>query len=476
MQIDPNAFGHGAAGTLLHPVVIVAMIVTIILMLVLPRKYAVVPFILCVFLTPVGQQLYISGVHFFVLRILVLFGFLRIIFTKIASKAEIFSGDFNPVDKLFLCWIIFRTASPVIGFQFDPGAAIYQAGFLLDTLGGYLMMRFFVRDKEDVSRLIKAFAGVVVILGVTMLNEKLRNQNVFGYLGSISIIPSEREGSIRASGPFAVSILAGVFGATLIPLFLWLWHTGKSKTTAVLGLIGSTVMVLCCASSTPLLAYVAAVIGICMWPMRKKMRIIRLGVVAALIALHLVMKAPVWFLIARVDLIAGNSGYHRAMLVDSFIRHFSDWWLIGTNQAASWGYEMEDMSNQFVAEGETGGLAGFICFVLLVSRSFGRLGNARKIVDGDRREEWFVWLLGVALFSHCVAYFGISYFDQTRISWLALLAMISAITAPILATKIVESEAPLPLRLPVKPKLALPIPVGSSMARTSKSERTLSRK
>jgi hypothetical protein len=476
MQIDPNAFGHGAASTVLHPVVIVAMIVTIILMLVLPRKYVVVPFILCVFLTPVGQQLYIGGMHFFVLRILVLFACLRIIFAKIASKTEIAAGGFNVVDKLFLGWIIFRTVSPVIGFQFDPGAVIYQVGFLWDTLGGYMMMRFFVRDKEDVSRLIKAFAAVVVILGLTMANEKLRNQNVFGYLGSVSIIPGTREGTIRASGPFAVSILAGTFAATLIPLFLWLWNTGKSKTTAVLGLIGSTIMVSCSSSSTPLLAYVAAIAGICMWPMRKKMRIVRLGVVAALIALHLVMKAPVWFLIARVDLIAGNSGYHRAMLVDSFIRHFSDWWLIGTNQAMSWGYEMEDMSNQFVAEGETGGLAGFICFVLLVSRSFGRLGDSRKIVDGDRREEWFVWLLGVALFSHCVAYFGISYFDQTRISWLALLAIISAITAPILATKVVESETPLPLRLPVKPKLTLPVPVANSSTGARKSERTLSRK
>ena len=476
MQIDPNAFGHGAAGTLLHPVVIVMMVVTIILILVLPRKYAVIPFVLCVFLTPVGQQLYIAGVHLFVLRILVLFGCLRIIFAKIASKTEIASGGLNTIDKLFLCWVIFRTISPVIAFQFDSGAAIYQAGFFWDSLGGYIIMRFFVRDKEDVSRLIKAFAAVVVVLGVTMLNEKLRNQNVFGYLGSVSIVPNMREGSIRASGPFAVSILAGVFGATLIPLFVWLWHTGKSKTTALLGLIGSTVMVTCCASSTPLLAYMAAIAGICMWPMRKRMRMIRWGVVAALIALHLVMKAPVWFLIARVDLVAGNSGYHRAMLVDSFIRHFSDWWLIGTNQAASWGYEMEDMSNQFVAEGESGGLAGFICFILLISKIFGRLGDARKIVDGDRKQEWFVWLLGVALFSHCVAYFGISYFDQTKISWFTLLAIISAITAPILATKVVETEAPLPLRLPANPKLAFPVPIANNPTRARKSERTLSSK
>jgi hypothetical protein len=90
--------------------------------------------------------------------------------------------------------------------------------------------------------------------------------------------------------------------------------------------------------------------AICFWPFRKGMRTFRWGLVAVLIGLHLVMKSPVWFLISRVDVIAGNSGYHRAMLIDQCIRHFTDWWLIGTNAAGTWGWDMWDLSNQFVAE------------------------------------------------------------------------------------------------------------------------------
>jgi hypothetical protein len=94
---------------------------------------------------------------------------------------------------------------------------------------------------------------------------------------------------------------------------------------------------------------------------------------------------------------------------------------------------MWDTSNQYVAEGESGGLAAFILFILLISYSFGKLGRARKAVEGDRNREWYFWLIGCALFSHVVGFFGISYFDQTRMSWFALLVIILAATAPVLA-------------------------------------------
>src|SRR5208283_193587 len=149
----------------------------------------------------------------------------------------------------------------------------------------------------------------------------------------------------------------------------------------------------------------------------------------------LVMKAPVWFVISHIDIVGGNSSYQRAFLIDQFIRHFGDWWLLGTFQSDSWGFDMWDHTNQFVAEGESGGLATLICFIAMISVSFGMLGKARKAVEGDNEKEWMVWILGAALFAHVVGYFGISYFDQTRVAWFALLAMISAATAPILASQ-----------------------------------------
>jgi hypothetical protein len=144
--------------------------------------------------------------------------------------------------------------------------------------------------------------------------------------------------------------------------------------------------------------------------------------------------SPVWFLIARIHLIGGSTGWHRANLIDVFFRHFGDWWLLGTDKQATWGFgNLDDLCEQWIGEGETGGLATLICFILLITQSFRRVGKSRKRISGDRKQEWLLWLIGVALFSHCVGYFGISYFDQTKYSWLALLCIISVATTPRIA-------------------------------------------
>ena len=70
-----------------------------------------------------------------------------------------------------------------------------------------------------------------------------------------------------------------------------------------------------------------------------------------------------------------------------------------------------------------------------------------------------MWALAVSLFTNCVCFFGVSYFDHTKIMWFALLAVIAAATAPILATQketvpVIE-QYPIPLKRPVPaPRLA----------------------
>ncbi|HZD32790.1 MAG TPA: hypothetical protein VE779_14155, partial [Candidatus Angelobacter sp.] len=82
--------------------------------------------------------------------------------------------------------------------------------------------------------------------------------------------------------------------------------------------------------------------------------------------------------------------------------------------------------NQYVAYALTGGLATLGAFLLVISRSFGQLGTARKSVQGNIKDEWFLWCLCAALLSHVVAYFGIGYFDQMQFAWYVLLALFSA--------------------------------------------------
>jgi hypothetical protein len=324
---------------------------------------------------------------------------------------------------------------------------IGEGAFLWDVFGGYFLFRFLIRDREDITRSAKVLAVVAVVAAAGMFYEKVHFQNVFGFIGGVPIVPTIRMGTIRAQGPFMHAILAGTFGGTVAPLFFWLWKVAKSKFLAVVGFVSSTVIVVAAASSTALMAFGAGIFALCFWPLRKKMRKVRWGIVILLLALSLVMKAPVWFVIAHVDIVGGNSSYQRAFLIDQFIRHFGDWWLVGSIQSDSWGFDMWDHTNQFVAEGETGGLATLICFIALISASFGMIGKARKAIEGDKEKEWMLWILGAALFAHVVGYFGISYFDQTRVAWFALLAMISAAAYPMLAPQKVEQVAPDALRL-----------------------------
>jgi len=427
MEPENIRFGGGAAGTLLHPLVAVWVALAIVLILCLPRKYVIAPLLMAIFTIPIGQVVVLGGAHFTMARILILTGLARMALSGWTSGGHVFAGGFNSIDRAFaLCAVLLLTIFSVQWMETQ--ALIRSLGNFLDAVGGYFLIRFLIHDREDILRTLKVFAAICVIMGPCMLNEQITGRNVFGLLGGIGSASSERDGKIRSQGVFEVYITAGVFGATLMPLFVWMWTEGKSKLAAGLGILGASAITLSANSSTPLLAYVGGFVGLCFWPLRKRMRIFRWGLVIMLVTLHLVMKAPVWALIARIDLTGSSSGYHRYTLVDNCIRHFGDWWLLGFKYYDAWGWDMWDLSNQYVAYALTGGLATLVTFILVISRSFGRLGDARKLAEGNRNrsQEWFMWCLGAAMLCHVVAYFGIGYFDQIQFAWFALLAIISA--------------------------------------------------
>jgi len=419
-----HIFGGGASASILHPAVLVALILAGVLMFVLPRKYLLIPFLTFAFLVPLGQQLVIGGVHWLVLRIVILCGLARLTVIKFSAKGKVLGGGFNNIDKAFLGYVLLQAICFILLYH-EMDAINNQFGYLIDFLGGYFLVRALIQDEADLYRALKCLAVITVVLSIGMVREQLTTQNIFGLLGGVNLTPEVRLDKIRSQGAFQHSLTAGVFAAAMLPLFLILWKNAKAKVLAVVGVAGCTVMTICSNSSTPLLTYVAAVFAICLWPIRKQMRQVRWGLVVAIIALHLAMKAPVWFAIAHIDLTGGSSGYHRAELIDQFITHFSDWWLIGTKDAANWGFDLWDQQNQYVSIGEVGGLGAFALFLTLISRACARVGKARRLVEGTKRE-WMVWFLGASLFAYLVGFFGVNLFDQSRIGWFLVLAMISA--------------------------------------------------
>jgi hypothetical protein len=407
------------------PATLAVTVIAAILLLALSRRYAPAPILVVAFLIPFGQQILIGGVHFFAIRIVIMVGVFRLLATKLSSSKRLFPSGFNGIDKAF-CLLLVVGGVAFLLRQGATGAIVYQSGLWLDAFGLYFIFRHLLQNAEDILRLIKTFVFIVAVLGASMSYEYVTGVDLFSYLAQHQIVPWVREGRVRAQGPFGVSITAGIFGATLLPLFFLLWKDGKTKLLACVGLASATVVAITSMASTPITGYLAGILALGLWPIRKQMRWVRWGIVLVLLGLAVVMKAPVWFLLARINIANGNA-YDRAILIDATVRHFSDWWLLGTNDNANWGFDSWDACNQFVAEGLSGGLAALILFVMVLSRSFRAIGRCRKTVS-SYREQWLFWALGSALFSHVIVFLGCDYFDQTRSLWTIFVAMISTAT------------------------------------------------
>lgn len=422
-------FGGGLDVTVLNPLIVLIAVTAIVLTYVLPRKYTVAPFLIALFLTPEGQQLYVGGIHLFLNRIVVLATFLRGI-TSREPRGRLFAAGWTPIDTAFVAYVLICATATLVQYP-SIAAVINQIGFLWDFVLGYLALRMLIRSEREMLVALKCLAVLMVILGAEMLYEQTRLINLFGLLGGVSSVPEIRNGKIRSQGVFQHALTAGAFAAPAISLFLLLWKSRSARWIVIPAIAAATAMVVMTQTSTSLITEAAGILAICLWPLRRKMRALRIGLVMSFVGLAVIMKAPVWFLIAHIDLTGSSSGYQRAELINQFVDHFSSWWLIGSTNVSSWGWDMWDAQNMFVSVGEAGGLTALVFFILVISRSFGWLGKARQRA-ASKSQEWTIWLLGAALFANVVSFFGVNYFDQVRVAWFALLSMICATAGPIL--------------------------------------------
>lgn len=454
----PTNYYFGAGGeTFITPLSIGILLVAAILILVLPRRYAVVPLLAAGVLLTQRQDIIAFGLHFPIFRILILIGWSRCLIRR-----EFFPSRMNSLDKVVLSWALCNAVAFSLLWG-ELGAVANRLGFLWTNLGAYFLLRVLIRDKAGVVRTIKVMAVIVAIIAPFMLAEHVTGHNGFSVLGAQEL-SAVREGAIRAQGPFAHPIIAGTFGATLLPLFVGLWWCGdRNRILLGLGIIGSTVMTIASASSTPMMTYAGGILALLLWRARKQMRVFRWGFVIVLVGLQLAMKAPVWFLIAHVGGATGGSGFHRASLIDNFVRHFGEWWLIGTQNNADWGYYMWDVDNAYVGAGVGGGLITFVLFIAILVYAYKRIGIARRLAEKSPDDARLIWSIGAALFANTVAFFGIFYFDQSIACWYALLAMASVTTTFVAKEKSVQRQfelsganiSPLPV-----PAAQTVIPVG----------------
>lgn len=414
------------------PLGLVFILIMGTLVLFLPRQLVFIPIIMATCYITQGQELLILGFHFTALRLVMLLAWIRFI-----ARGEIVDLRLNSIDKAFIYWLVISFIANTLLWQTSQ-ALVSCFGRAYNAVGLYFLFRILIRDIDEIEKIIKISAIIIMPVSIIMIFEMFSGRNIFSIFGGVPEISWVRDGYVRAQGPFRYCGLAGMNGAFLMPLYVSLWFCDKAKFNAIVGLVAATFITITSHSGGPLMSYVAAIVGLAMWRFRNSMRIVRLAIIFTLILLHIFMKAPVWFVIERVSSIVGGDAYYRSAIIDAAIKHFNEWWLIGTKYTGHWmpfffvtgsGDTWSDITNQYISEGIGGGLISMLLFIYIIVLCFREIGISLRLNENQPlRVRIILWSLGVSLFVHVVSFFSISYFDQTIVFWYLLLAMVSALS------------------------------------------------
>lgn len=414
-----------------------ASILAIVALVILfgPRHWALMAMMVGVVYIPQSQQIEVMNFNFFSVRFLEVAGFIRVM-----SRQEFSFSKLNKIDCALV--LLYAFTITVYSLRAKEGQA-FVIGTGVDAMLCYFMFRGLVVDMEDFQWFLQAFAVLMAPFAVLVLIESVTRYNVFSIMGG-GAFAWEREGRLRAVGSFRHPDLLGTLGASFLPLYIGLACGKAGRMRAVIAIGLCLAIVWSSNSGGPACAAAIAVAGWICWKVRYNMRLVRWGIVGVIVLAALLMKAPVWYLLARASSITGGDGYHRAFLMDTSFRHLRQWWLDGLpfSETMDWfPYSLSngaDITNQFLSFGLNAGLGAMILFIVLLVRGFRGIGDAlasiRSRDDESNGTEFLLWSLGVMLAVHIINWFGVTYFDQFYVIWFLQLAAISSITESCLAT------------------------------------------
>jgi len=403
--------------------------ILILVVLLGSRRWAILALMAGVLYIPQAQTIEVMNFNLFSVRFLELAGFIRVM-----SRREFSLSKLNKIDWALLLLYAFTTV--VFSLRSSEGQA-FVIGTAVDAILCYFMFRGLVADAEEFRWFLQAFVVLLAPFEALVLIESLTRYNVFSIMGG-GAFAWDRDGRLRCFGSFRHPDLLGTVGASFLPLYIGLACEKAGRLRAVVAIGLCLVIVWCSNSGGPACAAAVGVAGWMFWKVRTDMRAVRWGIVSVIVLAAVLMKAPVWYLLAHVSDITGGDGYHRAYLMDVSYRHLGGWWFDGLplRETMDWfPYSLPtaaDITNQFVAFGLTAGLGAVVLFIVLLMRGFSGVGKALASLRSHGGEsdgtEFLLWGLGVMLAVHIINWFGIAYFDQFYVIWFMQLAAVSSVT------------------------------------------------
>lgn len=349
---------------------------------------------------------------------------------RVALRHEFGDIRLNKIDKTFVLLYLYTTSVYLLR---ATGHQMEMVGAAVDAFCSYFVFRALAQTDVDLKWFLGAFLLLLVPYVCILSVESYTGQNPFAILGAGFF--DIRDGRLRALASFRNSSSLGTLGASFLPLYIGIAIIGQRRLLGLLGVAMSCAVVYFSNSGGPASAALFGLLAWLAWPLRERMKQVRLVMALALICLGLVMKAPIWYLPARISDISGGGGWHRSRVLELAAERFGDWWLAGMDlsQTRQWfTYVLDatgsaDITNNFLVFGLRGGAGSLVLLILLLVMAFSALGIVMRSRKKQPGNDIFLWSLGCMLVVHIASWFGISYFDQITVFWFMHLAAISSV-------------------------------------------------
>lgn len=436
--------------------------------LLLPRRQAVLAYLGAVLYITQGQALDVGGINMMAIRFVEVAAAFRVL-----ARGEVKSIRMTPADNfLLMSFLVYMLAILVRTGSIDW----YTIGLTVDGVLAFFSFRALISTPEDFTYFIKGLVFLIVPFAMFMIEEAIKGRNLFAMMGGVPETPIYRNGYFRCQGSFRHAITAGTFGATFFPIFVGFLFYKKYRIYALIGAAASLSIVVTSHSSGPLMATIVAVAAWGCWFMRQNMQLVRRGILAAFIGLHLVMNAPVWYIFDRISGVIGGDGWHRSNIIDKFIKSFGEWWLVGMPMERTIGWAatvtrfgFADITNNYVSLGINGGIISVVLFIAMLTACFKTLGlGLRSLRKGSSQQVGFepvLWGVGSAVCVHAVNLTAVSYWDQSYVVWYFHLATAVTLGDFFLKKQPTKAEAKLH---PKKTRRYTPIRFRSAIRRVSR--------
>jgi hypothetical protein len=178
---------------------------------------------------PMDQQILVGAFHFNSTRIALLAGFVRVI-----VRGEYRALTLTGIDKALVAYVVAVTGISILR-EGTMSEVVFCFGKDYDMVLSYFVCRCLLPAYQDMKAAILSLAWLIVPLAILLVPEMRTGHNFFAVMG-VHDEGEARHGFMRAQGPFLTPILAGVFGATLLPLFIGLYPGAKRRLLLLTGM------------------------------------------------------------------------------------------------------------------------------------------------------------------------------------------------------------------------------------------------